>query len=374
MSGDHTDEARSEFSSEFGMTDDPLAVYEPSFDRLSADPFDLCISEIIEPSGTKESTIDLYRVAFGQWKTYMAEQGRHPACPNESHVVGFVEWLRSQQSNFTVRTIRNKLIHLNRAYRFWQQEPTLPHSYGYNPFELGREKVRWADYDDEDKKPIHYIPLRKIRGILSCVDDIRKHAYIATQLKLGLRVGELCNLRLEEVNLQHERIRECYPNLGTDRRVEERPNSLYIPSKYERDGNKSAVGRVLPLDDEMEKLLERYLTIRPTGAGEWVFISEEHTQSTTKDVNRAWKSAFYPEYDETDSYRAVTSHFGRHYFTSYWRIEQELPLQHVQYMRGDLVNQELDAGNWTSIDPYLHVHYEDIEDQYRDEIYTLDLV
>jgi integrase/recombinase XerD len=91
-------------------------------------------------------------------------------------------------------------------------------------------------------------------------------------------------------------------------------------------------------------------------------------------VNRAWKSAFHPEYDETDSYRAVTSHFGRHYFTSYWRIEQELPLQHVQYMRGDLVNQELDAGNWTSIDPYLHVHYEDIEEQYQDEIYTLDLI
>lgn len=56
---------------------------------------------------------------------------------------------------------------------------------------------------------------------------------------------------------------------------------------------------------------------------------------TKQGVNEIWKSAFQPEYAETEDYRGITSHFGRHRFTTYWRVEQDLNRELIKYMRGD---------------------------------------
>lgn len=67
----------------------------------------------------------------------------------------------------------------------------------------------------------------------------------------------------------------------------------------------------------------------------------------------------------------MASHFGRHWFTTYWRTEQNLQHELLQYMRGDRVSGHADSLEASSIDPYLHIYYEDIEDRYRQDIYTL---
>ncbi len=363
-----SEELRTTFAGAFKATTDPLKNYESTFHRLDADPFEMFVTDSLSTDDTKQRTVYQYQTAFDQWRTYMTDVGRHPACPNDAHVCGFARWLQDERNNGAIETIRQKLQKLDRAYRFWQREPSLPHDHQYNPFGLGREKIDWESFDDTTEKSPPPIPLGELRTILGEIPDLRDQAEIVTQLKLGLRVGELTNIQLREVNLRAPAIREQYPELGTHEGVADRPNAVYIPSKHERDGNKSTVSRVLPLDEELQRVIRRYLRVRPTWVDSWLFLSKRDRRRGTKAVNEAWKAAFHPKYAETPEYRAVTSHFGRHYFTTFWRKEQQLPREPVQYMRGDRVGNPADDGSW--MHHYLHAYYEDIEDRYRRDIYT----
>ncbi|MFC7081175.1 integrase [Halorussus caseinilyticus] len=64
----------------------------------------------------------------------------------------------------------------------------------------------------------------------------------------------------------------------------------------------------------------------------------------------------------------MTSHFGRHRFTTWWRVQQNANEELVKYMRGDSVRK----GSMNEpIHSYLHTYYKDIEDLYRNNIYRL---
>ena len=368
---EQSEELRIQFAEAFERTTDPLKAYETTFESLDADPFELFVTEALLADDISERTVDQYRIAYRQWHDYMDGIGRHPACPNDAHVRGFAHWLQAEQNNGAIQTIKQKLHKLNRAYRFWQREPALPHTQHYDPFALGREKIRWDSFDDTRNKSPPPIPRETLQEILASIPDLREQTPIATQLKLGLRVGELRNIQLQDVNLHCPELNNRYPSLGTHERVRDRTNAIYVPANNERKGNKSAVGRLLPLDTEMQWAFRRFLQVRPTCVDTWFFISKEFSRIDLHAVNDSWKAAFHPEYAESSNYRAVTSHFGRHYFTSYWRKDQNLPRELVQYMRGDRVG---DPGNDTSgLFHYLHAYYEDIEERYRRDIYDLGL-
>jgi hypothetical protein len=89
-------------------------------------------------------------------------------------------------------------------------------------------------------------------------------------------------------------------------------------------------------------------------------------------VNSTWKDTFWPEYDETAEHRAVTNHFGRHRFTTYRHVEQDLNRELVKYMRGDTPRDASNGGR-DAIDEYLHTYYEDIDPIYREGMFTLGL-
>lgn len=73
---------------------------------------------------------------------------------------------------------------------------------------------------------------------------------------------------------------------------------------------------------------------------------------------------FHPEYAESEHHRAVLSHYGRHRFTTYWRVQQDLPRPLIKYMRGDRPDSE-SITERDGIDEYIHTYYEDIESLYR---------
>lgn len=348
---------------------DPLEAHESTFLKIDADPFELFISDALRGGDTAERTITQYRTVFRQWRAYMDDVGRQPACPHAAHVRGFARWLQVERDNGAVATIRQKLHKLDRVFRFWQRDPTLPHTDQYNPVALAREQLDWETFDDTAKKSPPSISRTELQARLETVTDLRKQVLLVTQLKLGLRVGELCNVRLQDVNLVDRELTEYYP-LGIHDRIVARPNAIYIPSKHERAGNKSHVPRILPLDTELQSLLRRYLRVRPTWIDESLFVSCDGPVDT-KTVNREWKATFHPEFAETSEHRAVTSHFGRHYFTTYWRKEQDVQRELVQYMRGDVVGDP--AADNSAMHHYLHTYYEDIEALYRRNIYSLGL-
>jgi len=368
MTDKSADEMRQQAAAQFDRNLDPLKQYERGFEEAGIDPFWMFEDEILATDDLSDETLKGYDVTFRQWKVWMDEQGRHPACPNERHVRDFITvFLRGQRDN-SDGVIRQKLNKLNRVYEYCQNDDGLPHPSDVNPFKAARQKVNLSN---NDKDPVPRIEVDEMATVLGNTTHTLYRAIVGTQVKLGLRRGELANIKLADVNIDNNEVNEHY-DMGTVPQVRDRPNTVYIPP--DRDGNKSKRPRVLPLDDEVRSLLVRYLLIRPTVDEDWLFLAKRsYGKLRNRSINEAWKHAF-EDYETGQQYRDVTSHFARHYFSNYWETKlAELghPLKYIMYMRGDKI--KADSYESHSIDHYLQGYYEDIEDIYREHIYRMGL-
>ncbi|MFC6942415.1 tyrosine-type recombinase/integrase [Salinirubellus sp. GCM10025818] len=302
--------------------------------------------------------------------------GRHPACPNEHHVKDFARFYRDQRGN-RPDTVKKKILRLNKAYEYWQNDPVFPHPHDYNPFNLARTKLS-LDAPQVDDPP--RIPIGELGGIVQDITHIRDRSVVVAQLKLGLRAGELCNIQFQDIHIENTELDRFYPELGNHWMLKGRKNAIFIPPAPNNDlptegrkGNKSRRPRVLPLDDELRRVLLRWLLIRPDTGDPWLFLSKNHhDRLETQGVNHIWKAAFHPEYAESQRHRGVTSHFGRHRFSTYWRVEQDLNRELVKYMRGD-VTRSTALDDRSAIDDYIHSYYDDIKRPYRERIYRFNI-
>ena len=407
-----TDDARPALATTFDTDPDPLAQYADAFAKLDGtvalerdhdqpseperersrspsdttvespsmattapphvDPFELFWECVLEERDPAASTRRGYRRAIAQWRTYMAGVGRHPACPNVTHVRGFARARQADHGNQPT-TILTKLHRLHAVFQYWQADPVFPHSHAYDPFALALSTLALTRTAQRDYP---WIALETLRAIIDDIVHVRARALVVSQLKLGLRASEVSNLQIEDLTLDDTACQRWYAELGTHPHVRDRANAVYVPPAHERDGNKSARPRVLPIDDELRRVLRAWLLVRPQNGTPWVFLTAgTHTHLDAASVNRAWTEAFQPRFAETPSTRAVTSHYGRHRFTTFWRVEQDLPRELVQYMRGDVLGNRTttdgsDRGR-DAIDDYLHAYYEDIEAVYRARMYRL---
>jgi integrase/recombinase XerD len=363
-------EARVSIAEAFGTEVDPLSEYGEVFRELSVDPFGVFLEETLRERDPAIDTIEAYERLIQQWRAYMDQTGRHPACPNEAHVRGFVKHCIDSRGN-QPGTTRTKLRRLSAIIRAWQLDPVFPHEQGYHPFVRILET---SDLSREQPKEPPRLSVGELRRVIGDVTHLRDRLVIGLQLKLGLRASELVNLRLGDIAIEESELTRTYPSLGSHHALEGRGDAVYIGSRYERDGNKSHRPRLLPLDDELRELLRWYLLVRPTAeTNRLVLTKSTHNPINGEDVSRIWQAAFRPAYDETETHRAVTSHFGRHRFTTHWRVSEDLPRPLVKYMRGDTTADDQFIAT-DAIDVYVHTYYDDIATVYRERIFQLNLV
>lgn len=346
---------------------DPLAKYAATFESVDADPFGVFLNETLPQKNPAPKTVVEHERLIRLWQTHMNRVGRHPACPNEGHVESFVTHLCTERDNQR-DTAGTKLRRLDGIYESWQADPVFPHPDDYNPFTRVLSKL---DLGRPEQKQPPRLPIPELRTIIDGVTHLRDRLVIVLQLKLGLRASELGNIELPDLHLDAPYVQDTYPTLGTHPAVENRPNAVYIPPRTERAGNKSFRPRVLPIDAELQSLLRRYLLVRPHADTDAVMLTTStHNPLTSEAINRIWKEVFRPEYDESETHRAITSHFGRHRFTTYWRVEQDVSRALVKYMRGDR-QADIAVHGADSIDAYVHTYYEDIEPVYRQQMFQL---
>jgi len=358
---------RQELADAFDRELDPLKEYAKTFEQTDVDPFGVYERERLSTKDLSEAAIGEYQRTFRHWKEYMERHDRHPACPNEDHVKGFIDYLRDERGN-AAGTIQNRIMYLNAPYQYWQEDAAFPHPQDYNPIDLAKETV---DLNGDGPKEPPRLTTEEIREKVEEITHVRDRALVLMQLKLGLRATELCNIKLSEIHIDKADVREHYTQMGKVNPLNDRTSAVYIP--YDREGNKSRRPRVLPLDGELQAALLRYLLIRPDNNEPWLFLSKnQRVQLGKQDVNEVWKDTFQPEYAETDEHRGITSHYGRHFFTTYWRVEKGINRELIKYMRGDTAGTATleDRG---AIDEYIHTYYEDIEPIYRENIFKLNL-
>ncbi|WP_276258953.1 tyrosine-type recombinase/integrase [Haloglomus litoreum] len=364
---DGSDQPADSVAEAFDRSRDPLAEHEAAFDALDVDPFAMFVDEHLAERDLAASTLNTYRGVFDDWQAFMTTTvGRHPACPAPPHVEAFMTYLQQERGNH-LTTVRQKLGRLNAVYEFWQDHPAFPHSQAFNPVQLVLSR---NDFEpDEAEKTPPDLTLGEIRAVLQSVTQIRDRLIILLQLKLGLRASELCNIKLRDLSLHAPEAAAYYEDLGAHWALAGRPNALYIP--HDRARNKSGNPRVLPLDDETRTLTRQYLRRRPTADSPYLFLAKQtNSKLAHQDVTGVWTDAFQPLYEETKRRRAVTSHYGRHRFTTFWRVEQDLPRPLVKYLRGDVPGTK-SIQEKAGIDEYIHTFYEDIASRYRRDIYSL---
>jgi integrase len=210
------------------------------------------------------------------------------------------------------------------------------------------------------------------------VDTVRHplhRAIVVTLLKTGIRSGELCNLDLMDLNIDHSAM-WWRPRA----QIAKQPDSMYISSKHahndESEGeirtasNKRKRETVIPIDDELRQTLIRWLSIRPDCQetiqplflgtvnrwGKRVTIDMVHHTVENYARKRGW---FRTGGGAAEN---VTPHYFRHFFTTHLR-DRTGDRGVVKYLRGDVASDVIDT--------YTHNWGDRVRETYLENIYVI---
>ncbi|WP_306058095.1 tyrosine-type recombinase/integrase [Natronococcus wangiae] len=322
--------------------------------------------EDIEHHGRNERTTSAYRRVLLEFEAYLDEEfGKSPTEAGYRDCMSFTHELRSQYSESTVASYTS---YLNRFYGYLVR---VGH-HDENPMELVLEEMSESIESNPSRRDIS---LAEMRDFIAAVRHPLHRAIVITLLKTGIRSGELCNLDLIDINLDHE-VMWWNPRA----QIAKQPDSLYISAKHaygnESDGivrtasNKRKRETIIPIDDELKNALLQWLSIRPdtqsTVQPLFVGTVEQWGKRITIDIvhhtvekyarNHGW---FRTGGGATEN---VTPHYFRHFFTTHLR-DRTGDRGVVKYLRGDVASDVIDT--------YTHNWGDRIRETYLENIYSL---
>jgi integrase/recombinase XerD len=362
-----------------GKTSDPLEVHNETQKAVEDDAYEWYLDEHVRGK-KKDSYVAHYERAFDEWKAFMAENhpDRHPTLANKYHIQ---EWIDELSERMNGDNVRAKLRLVSDVYHQLQLESEAPHPEGYDPFELAKsKKSEKLESDDPDDFPP--LDLDDVRRTVSNIKHIQELAPTVFQLKTGVRSSELANVRFEEVHITNPDVLAHFDGEGQDHgqmgshdQLKGRPNAVYIPPEQVRSENKRVRPTVIPLDREMQRILIDWLLVRPDNGSPYVFLTKKGKQLTPSSLQHFWRDNWeeFRFEDEDSEYRSVVPHWCRHWMSSWFRTEVHMPEPWVQYLRGDKQGSEQLDTSRTAMHRYIHTFYEQVEDEYRDEVFRLGL-
>ncbi len=141
--------------------------------------------------------------------------------------------------------------------------------------------------------PISPLNGRELGRLLAATGDTswlnkRNRAMLELMVRTGLRVGEMVELRTEDVTIG--------PRLG---------EVLVRHGKGMKERN-------IPLGRQVRGALEAYLAMRPEKAGDRLFVSRTYKPLSTRDIQRMVQNATY----RAGIHRKITPHLLRHTFAT----------------------------------------------------------
>lgn len=366
-----------EFGEAFKQDDDPLKKFGDTFKRISGDPLEIYKQHRLEKEDVSQKTTRGKIRAINKWKEHMREFERHHACPTVEQVGNFID--KEIGKGNSTSYIYDQLNIISNMFEYWSDHPKMPHgtrnAKGYNPIETARKfKEEEINQNKKITKPQHPMEIEELAHRVRQIKNLLHRTIVATQFKFGLRGGQLSNIMISEVQIQHEEINDLYPRLGTHHRLQkiDEEDIIYFAPWHERPGGKSKRPIVMPIDTETKNILIKYLRQRPPIDKPWLFLKNSTGKKfTTEYLTRAiWKPAFHPEYAETEEFNAVTSHYARHRFNTYWIKEVGLNRELAKYMRGDK-QDSLRPESQDALDHYIHTYFTDIKTKYLSNIFKL---
>ena len=319
--------------------------------------------------GKSERTQEAYERVLRRFEAFLAEFDTDPEGADRRDCLAWVHELRGEHAESTVATYAS---YLNRFYSYMGQVGAVDG----NPMALVTQEMDEAIDTDPTRREVSVDAMREFVGDVA---HPLERAVIVGLLKTGLRVGELCNLDLRDVNLDARGVEAVY-DLGTRGQLDGHPDTLYVDPAMSRGetangeartaSNKRKRGTLVPVDGELKAELVRWLAIRPDSpsAAAPLFVStraawgERLTPEMVRGFVRdhAERRGWYRE--GGDAAENVTPHYFRHFFTTHLR-DRTGDRGVVKYLRGDVADD--------IIDTYTHNWGDRVREVYLEHVYSL---
>jgi site-specific recombinase XerD len=316
----------------------------------------------MEAYGKSPSTVYEYERVLRDFDEFLEdeegdEKSRGHADATRRDCMRYIAYLR--RSDLSPSSVATYASYLHRFYAYLVKADEYPQD--TNPMAL---------VTDEMDESINKNPRRReltvedVSDFLRTVNHPRDRCMLVLLFKTGMRAGELANLNLRHVSLSVEE-NENY-GTGGDPLLNER--SIYVDSEIE--GNKRVRDTLVPVDDEVERELVRWLRVRPETPGdeEPLFVSLSPASSgrlsseAVAEATRKYTREYGWWSPENDMRQNVTPHYCRHFFTTYLRDASGDDAL-VRYLRGDTGGDVLET--------YTHNWGDRVREKYEKYIYRL---
>ncbi|WP_266077024.1 tyrosine-type recombinase/integrase [Haladaptatus caseinilyticus] len=326
--------------------------------------------------GKSERTRAAYKRVLRRFEAFLGDPEVNPSgrsvTPASATQRDCMAWIHTLRGNHAESTIATYASYLHRFYTYMTQVG----AFDSNPMALVVEEM----HESIDKDPMRReISVADMRKFTANVTHPLERAVVLTLLKTGMRVGEVSNLDLRDVNLADENVQRAY-TVGDRPQLDGRPDSIFIAADAIRGevvngeertaSNKRKRETIVPVDSELKKVLIRWLAIRPDvrSSAEPLFVSTSGdwgARLTPKMIrNIVERHAREWGWHRTGggAEENVTPHYFRHFFTTHLR-DRTGDRGIVKYLRGDVASD--------IIDTYTHNWGDRVREVYEANVYSL---
>ncbi|AHF99445.1 XerC/D integrase [Halostagnicola larsenii XH-48] len=320
--------------------------------------------------GKSDRTLEAYDRVLREFETYVSSEFEAVESPGDADRRECMAWIHSLRGNRKPSTIATYASYLNRFYDYMNRVG----EFEENPMALVMEEMS----ESIDTNPTRRdISVSEMRSFVDSIGHPLERAVIVTLLKTGMRVGELCNLDARDLNID---VSDIAYDLNSRVQLERRPDSVFVSAAPARGttvngeertaSNKRERDTIVPVDDELSRVLLQWLAIRPD--------SRSSAEPLFLDTGESWGQRLTPadiryivekHARERGWYRTgggatenVTPHYFRHFFTTHLR-DRTGDRGVVKYLRGDVASDVIDT--------YTHNWGDQVRTVYESNIYSL---
>ncbi len=206
--------------------------------------------EFLRSKKRANATVLAYGKDVEQLVTFVGEQHKYePALVNEQDIENFKVYLKNEK--YTSKSISRKINSIKSFFRFLKVQNYVTDSPAAH--------ISHPKYEVAPPRVLSKLEYRALRD--AGRDDIRLSSIIELLLQTGMRIGELSNLHIDDVDLKKKQI---------------------LIQPYE-----SREERMVPLSEAAAKAIEAYLAIRPKSDDKTLFLTKTGNPFLVRNIRTA---------------------------------------------------------------------------------------
>ena len=298
-----------------------------------------------------ESTVQNFKQARSYFTKYLQKISSEEEIScfdvNEELANGFVTYLLNE-TDLKTSTAAVYVRKISIFYSFYSNKGI----FEADPFSDVVARRR-SDLNNEDKIHKREVSVEEMAEWVRSLNHPTDRSLIIQLAKHGKRAGEISNVDMYHINLDHQKFQALYPK--THPAIQDKPDSIYYPpninagdtyrGEERQSGSKSKRATIFPIDDELKDVLVKHIAIRLPSKTErnsdnapiplYVHSLFERMSGDVISARVAQLASGNGWYATGDGYGInITPHFFRSWFTTKFsnRSKDE---QLLKYLRGD---------------------------------------